>query len=541
MATYATDLTVLNACDSATGWSELPSPHAAGASPSADSENYFHNGTSISQATGQGVDDGAGIQFDNGSALTWTAASNWVVMMWSYYAAPTNLKTWANGGARIGIGSADNNAKFYNAMGNNFGKYPYGGWQCTAIDPEFATADFTLGTPGANYQNFAFLPNVTAKITKGSPTAVDVLRYGRGEFQVSGTGANFSGMATANDNPTTGRWGLFQSEGGSNYLWKGLMSLGLAATSVTFSDSNKNIQLEDTPRILAGFNKIEVNHASSSVAWTSVSISGRSTSITGSAPISPGDFEAVANVTIDKTSCTFTDMGTWIYKSASTIDTCIYRRCGQVTQGGAIIKDTIFDAPNVAVSTAAVKSDSLEDITGCDFISSGTGHAIELTSLGDGTLVWDNTLSGYDTGTAGSPVTPTNTGDEAIWVNVGSGTLTISVSANGTVPSIRSAGATVNVVANQVTLKVTAHDVNSGLPLTNARVWVGKDSDKSELLNAECDANGIASVQLDYTVDTDVIGWVREQDLNGIDYVQQNIAGTITSSGLTIAVQLKPI
>lgn len=258
MATYATDLTVLNACDSATGWSELPSPHASGAAPSADTENYFHNGTSVSQATGQATGQGAGIQFDNGANLTWTAASNWVVMFWTYYAAPTNIVSWTLGGMMLGIGSADNNADMYNAMGVDFAKYPYGGWQNTAIDPEFATPDQTIGTGGGSYRNFAVLPNISAKITKGSPLAVDVLRYGRGELQVTGTSATFDGMATANDNATTARWGLFQLFG-SGYEWKGLMSLGLTGTSATFSDSNISISIEDTPRVLTGFNKIEIN------------------------------------------------------------------------------------------------------------------------------------------------------------------------------------------------------------------------------------------------------------------------------------------
>lgn len=540
MATYGTDLTVLNACDAVTNWTELPSPHSAGSGPAADSENYFHNGTSISQATGQGVDDGAGIQYDHQSALTWTAASNWVIMMWSYYAAPTNIKTWALGGGRIGIGSADNNAKFYNAMGNNFGKYPYGGWQCTAIDPEFATADYTLGTPGAGYQNFAFLPNVTAKITKGSPTAVDVLRYGRGEFQVSGTGANFSGMATANDDPTTGRWGLLQSEGGSNYSQKGLMSLGLAGTAVTFSDSNKNINTEDTPRVLAGFNKIEVNHVDSSVTWESISLASPTTSITGSAPVSPGDFEVVDNATVDFKTCTFTDKGTFIFNAGTNPNDIIsstFRRCKKVTQGGATFTGTTFDAPNVAVSTAAMSADSLEDITGCSFVSSGTGHAIELTDLGDGSLLWDNTLSGYDAGVAGSPVTPTNTGDEAIWVNVGTGTVTITVSADATIPSIRSAGATVNVVTGTITVKVIIAELSTGLPLAGVRIHVEKDIGGAVVLEGITDSNGVVQdTAYSYTADEAISGRARFNQANV--YKTGNLSGTITSTGLTMTQSL---
>lgn len=458
MATYATDLTVLDACDSATGWSELPSPHASGAAPAADTENYFHNGTSVSQATGQATGQGAGIQFDNGANLTWPVASNWVVLFWTYYAAPTNLLAWASGGMRLGIGSADNNADMYNAMGVDFAKYPYGGWQNTAIDPEFATPDQTIGTGGGSYRNFAILPNIATKITKGSPLAVDVLRYGRGELQVTGTAATFGGMATANDNATTARWGLFQLFG-KGYEWKGLMSLGLAATSTTFSDSNVSISVEDTPRVLAGFNKIEVNNAASSITWNTVNISGVETSITGLAPISPGDFVAVDNATISKTSCTFTDMGTFIYQSNSTITSCIYRRCQLVTQGGATMTDNIFASPEGAV---ALLSADLALVTGSTFNSDGTGHAVELSSIGAGSMDWNNTESGY-------AATDGSTGNETIYVNVASGNLTINVISGASTPTIRTAGAVVTVIAGAVPVKVTSV-LEDGSPLGDVNV-----------------------------------------------------------------------
>lgn len=463
MATYATDLTVLTACDAVTGWSELPAPHSSGAAPAADTENYFHNSISVSQATGQATGTGAGIQFDNGAALTWTAASNWVVMFWTYYAAPTNLATWASGGARLGIGSADNNGDIYNAMGSDFGTYPYGGWQNTAIDPEFATPDATIGTGGGTYRNFIVLPNISAKITKGSPLAVDVLRYGRGEIQVIGTAATFAGMATANDNSTTGRWGLFQLFGKA-YDWKGLMSLGLTASSVTFSASNVTINIADTPRVLAGFNKIEVNHVSSSVTWETVTINGSETSITGSVPISPGDFEAIDDATINKTSCTFTDMGTFIYQSNSTITSCIYRRCQLITQGGATFSNNTFDT---AEGTIALLVDDLNLITGNTFNSDGTGHAVDLGAIGTTHAVaWDNTDTSY-------AATNGSTGNETIVVSVNTGiTLTINVASGATTPTIKNDGiGNVSVIAGAVTVQVKVVDSDGG-NIENANVMI---------------------------------------------------------------------
>lgn len=99
-------------------------------------------------------------------------------------------------------------------------------------------------------------------------------------------------------------------------------------------------------------------------------------------------------------------------------------------------------------AASSVLTDDLANVVGCGFTSDGSNHAVELSSLGSGSMSWNNDLSGYvDGGVGGEPVTATATGNEAIYVNVGSGTLTINVTAGASVPSIRSLGAVVNVVA----------------------------------------------------------------------------------------------
>lgn len=89
------------------------------------------------------------------------------------------------------------------------------------------------------------------------------------------------------------------------------------------------------------------------------------------------------------------------------------------------------------------------------FVSDGSSHAVELSSIGSGSMDWTGDTTLFDSGSTGSPVTPTSTGNEDIYVNVGAGELTINVSTGATTPSIRSAGATVNVVAGLVTLTFT--------------------------------------------------------------------------------------
>lgn len=549
MATYATDLQTFTLADSATGFAELAG-HLSGSAPAATTENYYHNGTAVDQATGQATGTNAGMQYDNGSAVSWT--SGWVFMAWQKFDAGTNIFSWSAGGMRLGIGSSSGNMNFWNALGDDFGNYPSGGWQNTAVDPE-VTADATDGSPSAGtYQLFGSLPNMRAKITKGSPHVVDAVRYGRGEFQVTDTGCTFSGMATAND-ADTARWGLFSLQGGS-YLWKGLMSLGLSGTSCTFSDSNKSIRVDDTPRVSAGFNKINVNNASTSITWNSISINGVQTSITGSAPVSKGEFVSVDDATIDWDGCTFTDFGTFTFYSDTTkqtIDDCTFRRCETITasgtaegQGAAFVGCLFTNSP----SASTLVTHDLSRADDCTFISDGSNHAVELTSIGDGTMTWNNATTGYAAGSTGSPVTPTSTGNEAIYVNANTASdLTINVAAGASIPSIRvgaSFTGNVNVVAGQVTLTITVKDIDTGSPIQNAMVYVLADtggglSQGTPIINKVLtDVNGQATDTRSYSGDQPITGRVRKST-SGTLYKTAPVAGTVSSAnGLSLTIQM---
>jgi len=495
----------------------------------------------VSQGTGQATGTNAGMQYDYGSNISWTTGE--VFLMWQYYTAPTNIQTWASGGMRFGIGSSSGNMRFWNAMGDDFSGSPYACWQNTAIDPE-VTGDATDGSPTTGiYRYIGSLPNVRAKITKGAPHACDVVRYGRGEIYATGTGGTFAGYAAANDG-STARWGLFQAVRGG-YLWKGLLSLGQSGTSVTFTDSNTAIFIDDTPRIAAGFNKIEVNNSSSSVTWTGVSITGVTTSITGSAPISAGDFEVIDNATVAFTSCTFSDMGSFIFNGGTNdndIIACIFRRCGEVDTGGGLFDGCLFSNSEVANS---VTTTDLAELVGCTFESDSSNHAIELTSIGDGTMDWDSTTTGYDSGSSGSPVTPTSTGNESLYVNVGSGTLTVNVASGATIPSIRSAGATVNVVAGQVTTTITAVNASTQAVIQYARVYLiaaagGPLTVGTEILNAETNSSGVVTDTRSLASDQPVEGWVRKGSATTY-YKTSVISATIdNATGLDLTIQMIP-
>jgi hypothetical protein len=271
-------------------------------------------------------------------------------------------------------------------------------------------------------------------VSKGNPHGVDAIRYGRGKITITGGDlangyGTFEAIATTNDN-SNNRWGLFQKQQGS-YLHKGLLSFGSDATAVDFRDANRNIFIDETYRVSSSFNRYEVRNASSRVDWTAVSI-------TALGIYANGEFAMVANANVNLTNCTFTDMATFTFQSNATVTGTTFRRCARVTQGGATFTNCTFDK---TTDSSAILITNASKITNTKFISDGTGYAIEINVSSGYTHTLSNvTFSGYAASNG-------STGNEAIYVGISSGTVTINIS-GGDVPSIRTTGATVNVVAS---------------------------------------------------------------------------------------------
>jgi hypothetical protein len=151
-------------------------------------------------------------------------------------------------------------------------------------------------------------------------------------------------------------------------------------------------------------------------------------------------------------------MDTFAFLSASAIDDCVFRRCGIVTLGGAAFDGCTFDNPTGTTAVTGTPG-QVALITNTSFVSDGTGHAMQITGTAADLTLTNVTFTGY-AGTNGS------TGNEAIFVNIASGSMTINIS-GGSTPRIRTAGASVTVVSS-------ANKTFTGLPSgTEVRVRRG--------------------------------------------------------------------
>lgn len=457
-----------NGTSADTAWTEL-SNYSQGSTPSLDEEAFLQGSNATSQqisanktGAASGLDyagtDPAGFVDNTDVFFCW-----WLFLFPSALnpynetvsqTAPTQNTPGTASGFFIGIGSSDADINWYAVGGSDFGRYPYGGWQNVAIDPQ-KSASFTDGTPTAStYSTIGYLPNVISAPSRGQSLVCDAIRWGRGLIQYTGgsPAGTFDDIATENDS-TTNRWGLFQAQSGS-YLFKGKLELGTTASSLLFSDDSVNINIDDTRQVYSGFNVIEINNASSNITLTSVNISKLKYIDSLAFDNSKGIFLVNDGATVSIDSCTFSDMDTFTFGTNSTTTSSTFNRCGQITQGGSTITDcTISETTaDVAVVVSGTNAADVQNITGCTFVGDNTSHAVNLGTITTNSSVsWNNE---FDTTTYAATNqaqnATSNPGDsEVILVNVNTGvTLTINVAASVTnSPTYRNTGPGTVVIA----------------------------------------------------------------------------------------------
>ena len=423
-AGYSTNLSDITLAQATTGFTAI----GGGGAITAETDFYIQNGICLSKATSATWDSGGtpigGVLFNAGTGLT--IPTDGAVLTWIYWWGPGVLATKANGGAEICIGNSTTAYKTWYVTGSD--NWEFGGWRNYPVNPS-VTASRTVGAPNTTLQYFGWQANVAAaaSIGKGNPYGIDAIRYGRCDL-ISTAGDLANGYATFDgaalwDNDPTRRLGLLTPMNGV-YQMQGLFQMGTAATAVDFRDSNRVIFIQNTEKVSANFNTIEVKHASSNIDWTSISISALGT-------VSKGRFVTTDNATVSLDTCTFTDMGTFGFLSNASISGTTFRRCGQVTAGGATMTSSTFetssDSTGALLLTSDTQSSSLSDL---NFVNNA--KAIKITTAGTYSFIGHqftgNTVQVDFTGTGTCTINPSN-GCNVSQANVtasGGGTITVN-------------------------------------------------------------------------------------------------------------------
>jgi len=507
---YTTGLTgLLLEMPSTSGWTALGG--GAGALNAPETDVFIQGANCIDKGYWSSAIKGMIYNMGSDQAIP---ADN-ALYIWFQYTAPPSLDTEANGGIRVIIGSGTGDYNYWYVKGKD--TYTYGGWFCAVVDPTI-TPDSAVGSPTGAHQYFGGVANLPGDgPSKGYPWCIDAFRYGR-DFYIGngedGDEATFAGAAATND-LSGNRYGQFQAIDGG-YLMQCRLVIGTATSAVYFEDANTQVIIANTKRVCADFNKLEVNNASSYVSWTAISFLALGT-------VSRGDFEAVDDADINIDSCTFTDMGTFLFKSNSAIDNTTFRRCGQVTQNSAEFGGCIFANSYAAIALCANDPSKLTD---CSWTSTGTGHGIEFTTTGEYTFN-GNSFSNYGAD---------ETTDAAIYNNSG-GLITLNIGGGGDgSPTVRNgSGASTVLCAGLVTLTLT--NVFSG---SDVRIFDQAGPPPNILASADpftaAGSTGNFEYSYTYSPDTYVDVVIHKEDKQWYfinDYLLGNADASIPISQLT--------
>jgi len=483
---YTKDLTDFALGESSEGgggtyWDEGAAPYDDGGTETFDTDYPVLQGTyaCTQQATKAAI---GGLLANNplggtpGAAVT--IPTDGAFLIWQFFASGRGLDTEANGGFRVLVGNSFSAFYGWIAGGRDADFYPYGGWQCHAVNPDDGpTPDYTVGSPSGSWSHAGAGYKSLIAIGKGNVHGVDGIRYGRcssiftdGDVTPNGP-CTFTGFAAADETDST-RWGLARTVPGG-FLWQGRMQLGTGATAVYFVDSNKNITWARTPNVSANFNLIEINNGSSQVDWTNVVHRCLST-------VSPTRLLVNADADLNWDLCQFYDMGTmtW-FGTAAYCTNAKFQGCGQISPKGTNLSGSEFAAYEGTADSGYVNWDVSTDPNGklddCSFAKgSASTHAIEFDATNSPTTMTlvNHTYSGYNAANGQT--------DSTLYFKRTSGTITVNY--NGDLPTYKTAGATINLVSS-VTVTLT------GL-VDNTEVRVYKTSDDSVVDGIENTSGG---------------------------------------------------
>jgi hypothetical protein len=437
-----------------------------------DTDDIIQGSYHISAQCSLKVGELQSLGMDAGSGVT--IPTDGAIFMWFKFDAGGILDTYDNGGVRAVIGASYTNWDAWKAGGVDKPPNPAGGWWNYAINPLVRTYEYRNGTgTGTTYRYAGMAIDVTAAgPTKGQPFKIDGFRYGRGsiifEYGSSGDGyANFADAAAKNDanDATDGynRWGLFTAYGGG-YLWKGRMQLGTSSNALEMEDENIFILIDDTINCTTNFNTIEVNNASTVITWTNVIFKALGTQ-------SPGRLVMNANADMNLEACQFFNMGAFTFGgTASEFLNCTWQSCGLITVAGGKLNGSQILASTVAADASAVNwnvnvdpDGYLDNLT----ISEGSNahHAIEFGTLVPSTM----TIRGLNVGSDFNASDGQN--NSTFYFADIAGTITLNcIGCTGNM-TYKSAGATIIIVSDPVTVKVTVKTA-TGTVIENARVML---------------------------------------------------------------------
>ncbi len=483
------------------------------------------------------------------------------IYIWIKILSNSPLDTLANNGLSIMIGSAPGDSYEYRIAGSDGANDWSTDWRLFVIDPTMNTGAIVNGTPDLSAIDTIGLWIDTATSVRAETFFISQIMCARG-LKVEGTSDNlFDDIVAWCTDYANRAAGMFQKRG-QTYYSLGALTIGDYSTqsaNCVVAQEGANIEYEKSEfwngtawisLYPLGANIITVEeHPSYETYLTleNVGIAGNSENMLNLDTRDATDFNQQGgylkyiNTLYAENSSLFSGTVFSLY-SARTLGAEYYENCTFDGSATLTVQSTSdFDANNTVNGKTGIISlnvANLAYIASTKLYSSGSNHGVELTSIGTGEMTWDCITDGFDVGVTGSPVTPTTTGGEDIYISATTGTLTINVADGATTPSIKSAGAVVNVVAGQKSFKFT---LNPSLTNYEWRIYsvtaLGSLAGAVELAGEETATADNQTYNYSYTSDIFIAVQIINQPDN--DYVEAVRYFTLVNSNQDISINLE--
>jgi hypothetical protein len=358
--------------------------------------------------------EGVGAGFDairDGGTLTYTfpaavdmSAANSHVRIWLQHLFAAFLETKALGGIQLFVTDGTGTNAYYVGGSDTYS----GGFVLFQADLSVPDVNGAANLAAITQFGFTLVHAVAARNVAN--TYWDLASYGFGyEFFGGTSGDKVTWITVANaDTSTTAslQYGVVSwLYSGAMYLNSGLFIGDSATTADTYFDGTDETiifysanEKSGTYKVVGTGNATGVTHIDLSKAV-----------IKSAATPFLLDMSGVNVTSFLMVGATIGNASQVILKSGQTVTASSFSDVGSITQGSSSFEDSTVSASGLvtvsggtfsgntvkdSVAAISVTTADLDLLTGNSFTSAGTGHAVELTGLGTGSMTWDNSISG---------------------------------------------------------------------------------------------------------------------------------------------------
>lgn len=441
----------------------------------------------------------------SGTTPNFTTAGNELIYVWSAVVATQNgykEATAADSSHAMYLSDGTNALLIYQA-GNDRDVFKHAegqvSFQCFVVDIDYLSTMNTNGDLAVTAGTFASFNSASTSMDVGAHYTtlskalgggqncyLDIIRYGGTDDGLQITGGTTGDRGTYQEvcvedrADTDGKaHGIIREYTIGAYGAQGTLRHGDTGTASTyFEESNFTLTFEDR---LVGEDKYKLVVEGNSTGTNVYNISNATIS------------SARPGVTVDMSSnninelnidgCTFVNLLNSFSLPTDTngttrdhnVTNSTFNNVGTISIGSTAFTNNVINNSNgTSAITVALDGTGSTTIPNLTLNSGGSGHGLELTGTVETVTLSNVSFSGYAASNG-------STGNEAIYVNIASGSITINYT-TGAAPSVRTAGATVTVTNSIV---ITFSGLPSGI---NARLYLGSpNSSTSATLEASED------------------------------------------------------